>query len=93
MVVKCFSMLQSEAKRTDGSVHTLLGNHEFMNLEGQHHYVSPQELQRLIKDMEPEALDYQQQKEQGLRLFKQYLQPVDILSEAMEKSKQFCKAA
>ena len=68
--------MQSEAKQTGGSVHTLLGNHELMNLEGQYQYVSQQELQRLIKDMEPESLDHQQQKDQSLKLWKQYLQAV-----------------
>ena len=74
--IKYDDSVQTEARRTDGSVHTLLGNHELMNLEGQHQYVSRQELQRLIKDMEPESLNHQQQKEQSLKLWKQYLQPV-----------------
>ena len=58
---------------------TLLGNHELMNLDGQYHYVSRQELQRLIKDLEPEALDAKQQMERGLELWKRRLQPVSTV--------------
>lgn len=49
-----------------------------MNLEGMHHYVARQELRRLIKDLEPEALDPAQQKEQALALWKRRLQPVRV---------------
>ncbi len=62
--------------KTDGSVQTLLGNHELMNLEGQYTYVSRQELRKLINDLEPESLDQEQQHDQSLELWRQYLQPV-----------------
>ena len=39
--------LQVEAQAVGGKVHTLLGNHEVMNLEGRYEYVSKDELQKL----------------------------------------------
>ena len=68
--------MQGEATEVGGEVHTLLGNHEVMNLEGQYHYVAKSELQRLIKDLEPESLDPDQQHQQSLRLWTRLLQPV-----------------
>lgn len=69
-------LLQAEAGQSGGNVHTLLGNHELMNLEGMYQYVSKHELQRLLKDLEPEALSLEEQRAQALALWKQRLQPV-----------------
>lgn len=68
--------MQGEAGEVGGRVQTLLGNHELMNLEGQYQYVSQRELQRLIKDREPEALDPSQQQIQALTLWREYMSPV-----------------
>ncbi|GMH39314.1 hypothetical protein BSKO_07212 [Bryopsis sp. KO-2023] len=65
-VVKFFEELKLEAKSVGGRVHTLLGNHELMNLESKFHYVSRRELQSLgsKNDLQLPSLFQEQLKEE-----------------------------
>ncbi len=48
--------LQVQAKKAGGNVHFLLGNHEFMNLEGDFRYVSP--YQNALMEVTEERFDF-----------------------------------
>ncbi|KAA6429207.1 MAG: metallophosphoesterase, partial [Trebouxia sp. A1-2] len=65
-LVELFERLKVEASKAGGKIHTLLGNHEAMNLLGDYRYVSPTELQALGYLQEPHPRTFQDAAEAGL---------------------------
>lgn len=65
-----------------GKVHTLLGNHELLNLDGQFHYVSPDELSRLAEGSRGSSTQWRagEQQRAGLAAWRAQLQPVHFIS-------------
>ena len=72
--------LQQEAKDAGGAVHTLLGNHELMNLNSQFAYVSREELAALGAAAVPVTADKStaQLLTDGVRLWRHQMASVSI---------------
>ena len=67
---------QGEAAAAGGTVHTLMGNHETMNLLGDYRYVSQQELATLGGHRKPQPLTPQAVTLAGLASWQNYMQQV-----------------
>ncbi|KAL0042325.1 hypothetical protein WJX77_009183 [Trebouxia sp. C0004] len=78
-LVELFERLKVEASKAGGNIHTLLGNHEAMNLLGDFRYVSPTELQALGYVQEPHPRTFQGAAEAGLAAWRRRMRKGSII--------------
>lgn len=67
---------QGEAAAAGGAIHTLMGNHETMNLLGDYRYVSQKELVALGRRHSPQPMTVEAASQAGLASWHHHMQEV-----------------